>query len=113
MVKVRTLTAVLAAAVVGLMLAPGAGFAQEQKAPTPKKMIVSGISSGVLRVPEVAVWACPGGQMAGCNRVGQIKHGTEVTRYESEKARGLKWYRIEGEGVNGWVRDTFLKPPGT
>jgi hypothetical protein len=117
MVKVRTLTAVLAAAILGLTLGAGAGLAQDKEAAPkkvePRKMILSGISSGVLRVPEIAVWSCAGGGQGGCLLVGKIKHGTEVTRYESEKARGLKWYRIEGAGMQGWVRDTFLKPTGT
>lgn len=116
MVKVRTLTALAAAVLLGLTLGTGAGLAQEKEKAEPKpprKMILSGISSGVLRVPEIAIWSCPGGQMGGCDLVGKIKHGTEVMRYESQKARGLKWYRIEGDGMEGWVLDRFLKPTGT
>jgi len=115
MVKVRTLTALLIATVVGLTLVTGVGFAEDKKdaAPPPKKMVINGMSFGVLRVPEVAVWSCPGGQQGGCSLVGQIKHGTPVLRYESEKARGLKWYRVSADGIEGWVIADFVKPLGT
>jgi hypothetical protein len=115
MVKLRTLTALVVATVIGLMLGTGVGYAQDEaaKPPPPKKMVINGMSFGVLRVPEVAVWSCAGGGQGGCLLVGKIKHGTEVMRYESEKARGLKWYRISADGIEGWVRDTFLKPVGT
>jgi|GEM_PF-1408703 hypothetical protein len=118
MVKVRTLAALVVAVSVGLALVAGPGRAQDKAAEAakpapPKKMVINGMSFGVLRVPEVAVWSCPGGQQGGCNLVAKVKHGTEVMRYESEKARGLKWYRIQADGVDGWILSTFLKRPGT
>jgi hypothetical protein len=116
MVKLRGLTALVIAAMVALTLGGGVGFAQDKKdaaAPPPKKMVINGMSFGVLRVPEVAVWSCPGGQQGGCSLVGQLKHGTPVLRYESEEARGLKWYRVSADGVEGWVIADFVKPLGT
>jgi hypothetical protein len=115
MVKLRTLTALVVATVIGLMLGTGVGYTQDEtpKPPPPKKMVINGMSFGVLRVPEVAVWSCAGGGQGGCLLVGKIKHGTEVMRYESEKARGLKWYRIKADGIEGWVLYNFLKPVGT
>jgi hypothetical protein len=112
----RTLSTFVLAGLLALSLGAGTALAQEtgkdaKKDVSPKKMILTGMSFGVLRVPEIAVWSCPGGQMAGCTLVGQIKSGTEVTRYEKEKGRGLDWYRIEGGGMTGWVRDTFLESP--
>jgi hypothetical protein len=114
--KVRTLPAFALAAVLGAALCAGSAFAQDQgaaKDAAPKKMILSGMSAGVLRVPEIAVWSCAGGQMAGCTLVGELKHGTEIMRYEKERARGLDWYRIEGGGLKGWVMYNFVQaPPG-
>jgi len=112
--KVRTLPVIGLMAVLGLSLCAGTALAQDKEAAkdaAPKKMVLSGMSAGVLRVPEIAVWSCAGGQMAGCNVVAKLKHGTEITRYEKERARGLDWYRIEGGGAKGWVRDTFVEPP--
>jgi hypothetical protein len=111
--KVRILPALGLAAVLGLSLVAGTAFAQdaEKKDASPKKMVLSGMSAGVLRVPEIAIWSCPGGQMAGCTLVAKLKHGTEVTRFEKERARGLDWYRIESGETKGWVRDTFVVPP--
>ena len=116
MVKIRTLTALVIAVLVGLTLGTGVGFTQDTEAAKPvpaKKMVINGMSFGVLRVPEVAVWSCPGGGQGGCLLVGKIKHGTEVMRYESEEARGLKWYRVTADGIEGWVLSTFVKPLGT
>jgi len=118
---VRSRLILLVAVMVAASLALGAGGALAQdkdaaateKAPAPKKMILSGIFSSVLRVPEIAIWSCPGGQMAGCSRVAVIKSGTEVMRYEKEEARGEYWYRIESPEGNGWVHDIFLKAPDT
>lgn len=110
--KVRTLPALGLVALLGLLPAAGTALAQDAgKDAAPKKMVLSGMSAGVLRVPEIAVWSCAGGQMAGCTLVAKLKHGTDITRYEKERARGLDWYRIEGGGVKGWVRDTFVVPP--
>ncbi|MDH4228776.1 MAG: hypothetical protein OEW11_03400 [Nitrospirota bacterium] len=101
------------AVVLGVFLGATHSLAQDAAAPPkPKKMVINGMSSGVLRVPEVAVWSCAGGQMGGCSLVGKLAHGTEVTRFEDGVARGLKWYRIEGGDVKGWVREEFLKNPG-
>ena len=77
----------------------------------PKKMVLSGMSAGVLRVPEIAVWSCAGGQMAGCTLVGQVKSGTDILQYEKERARGLDWYRIEAGDIKGWVMETFVVSP--
>lgn len=117
MEKVRIGIGILAAAVLSLSLGT-AGYAADtapaaEKPKPPKKMMINGMFQGVLRVPEVAIWECPGGPMGGCNRVGQLKHGTEVMRHESENARGLKWYHIVGGGLDGWVKSDFLKSPGT
>jgi hypothetical protein len=117
MVKIRTLTALVIAVLLGLTLGTGVGFTEDapqaDKPAPPKKMVINGMSFGVLRVPEVAVWSCPGGGQGGCLLVGKVKHGTEVMRYESEKARGLKWDRVTADGIEGWVLDTFVKPLGT
>jgi len=110
--KVRALPALGLAALIGLSLCVAPAFAEDaaSKDSAPKKMTLSGMSAGVLRVPEIAIWSCAGGQMAGCTLVGKLKNGTEIMRYEKERARGLDWYRIEGGGLKGWVRDTFVEP---
>lgn len=114
--KVRTLPVLGLAAVLAAALCAAPALAQDQggagaaKDSAPKKMTLSGMSAGVLRVPDIAIWSCAGGQMAGCTLVGKLKSGTEIMRYEKERSRGLDWYRIEGGGLKGWVRDTFVEP---
>ena len=113
-VRTRLILAMAVVLAASFTLGAGGALAQDKDAPekvSPKKMILSGVFFGVTRVPEIAAWSCPGGQMAGCSLAANIKSGTEVTRYEMEEARGLKWYRIESAAGNGWVRDIFLQSP--
>ena len=111
----RTLSTVALAGALALSLGAGTALAQDvkdaKKDVGPKKMVLSGMSAGVLRVPEIAVWSCAGGQMAGCTLVGQVKSGTDILQYEKERARGLDWYRIEAGDIKGWVMDTFVESP--
>ncbi len=115
--KIRTGWAIGAVVALSLSLGVANAFAADAPAAKPPKppkaMMVNGISSGVLRLPEVTVWECPGGAMGGCNPVGEIKHGTKVMRHKIEKARGHKWAFIKGEGIEGWIRKELLKPAGT
>ena len=126
MTKLGIGAAVLTAAALALTLSVAPAMAADKgaaKAPAaqakkkapkpPKKMIMNGISSGVLRVPEITLWECAGGPMGGCNPNGLVKHGTEVMRHEMVKARGHKWAHVKGEGIDGWVKKDFLKRPGT
>jgi hypothetical protein len=113
-VRTRLILAMAVMVAASLALGAGGALAQDKDAAekaSPKKMILSGVFFGVTRVPEIAAWSCPGGQMAGCSLSANIKSGTEVTRYEKERARGLDWYRIESSAGNGWVRDMFLVDP--
>jgi len=75
----------------------------------PRKIIVNGISSGVLRLPVITIWECPGGAMGGCNPVGELKHGTPAMRMKFEKARGHKWAYIESDTLKGWIRKDLIK----
>ncbi|MDH5528294.1 MAG: hypothetical protein OEY97_13440 [Nitrospirota bacterium] len=106
---------VAVAVALGVFLGATQGIAADAAAPEapkpPKKMVIDGTVNGVLRVPELAVWSCAGGQMGGCNLVGRLAHGTQVLRFESEKARGLKWFRIEAGDVKGWVISDHLAMP--
>lgn len=106
---------VAAAVVLGVALGASQSLAADApaapKPPAPKKMIVSGLINGVLRVPDIAVWSCPGGQQGGCNLVATLPSGTEVMRHESEIARGLKWYRVVAGDVEGWVIYSLLARP--
>lgn len=106
---------VAVAVALGVLLGASQGFAADAAAPAPpkppKKMLVNGLVNGVMRVPELAVWSCPGGQMGGCNRVANLPHGTEVMRHESQKVRGLKWFRIVSGDVEGWVISDHLARP--
>ncbi len=103
---------VMAVAVLSLSVGSVA-MAADKKPKPPKKMLINGMSSGVLRVPEVAVWSCAGGQMGGCSLLGQLKHGTEVMRHQYEKLPSGKWYHVVGDGMDGWILAHFLKAPGT
>ncbi len=116
--KIRMGWAIGAVAALSLSLGVASGFAEDAKtAPVkpkpPVPMVVNGISSGVLRLPMITIWECPGGAQGGCNPVGEVKHGTKVVRVKIEKARGLKWALIRGEGIEGWIRKGLLKRPGT
>ena len=120
MSKVRMGWAVGVAMALSLSLGVTSGFAESAKtAPAAKKpkppvpMVVNGISSGVMRLPKITIWECPGGAQGGCNPIGEVKHGTKVMRVKIEKARGLKWALIKGEGIEGWIRKELLKRPGT
>ena len=110
---VRKGSMIVAMAVLSLSLGSAAMAADAAKPKPPKKMVINGISSGVLRVPEVAVWSCAGGQMGGCSLMGKLKHGTEVMRHEAKRLPSGKWYHVVGGGMDGWILDTFLKTPGT
>ncbi|MFQ5508019.1 MAG: hypothetical protein ACE5FN_01640 [Leptospirillia bacterium] len=109
----KLLTGLMMVAVLGLSL--GVSDAQaadaKKKPKPPAKMLINGMSSGVMRVPEVAIWSCPGGQMGGCNLLGKLKHGTEVLRHEKQKVRGLKWWHITSGDMDGWLLDGFLQKP--
>ena len=113
--KIRAGWAMGVAVALGLSLGAANGLAQDA-APAPKppkEMTVNGISSGVLRLPVITIWECPGGAQGGCNPVGEVKHGTKVMRHQIEKARGHKWAFIKGEGIEGWILKDLLKPAGT
>lgn len=49
---------VVAVAVLSLSVGQRGEAADAKKPKPPKKMLINGMSSGVLRVPEVAVWSC-------------------------------------------------------
>jgi len=116
MSKLRVGLALGMALAFSLSLGAANGLAQDaqpaaKKPNPPKKMLINGVSSGVLRLPEVTLWDCAGGQMGGCNPIGAVKHGTSVLRHEKEKSRGMNWYRVTGEGIDGWVLGDMLQKP--
>jgi len=87
-----------------------AHVAKKKRGPKPpKKVIINGISSGVLRLPVITIWECPGGAMGGCNPAGELKHGTPAMRIKFEKARGHKWAYIESDTIKGWIRKDLIK----
>ncbi|MBI5136161.1 MAG: hypothetical protein HZA24_02370 [Nitrospirae bacterium] len=106
-----------AAVALGLVVSVGPAFAADDAAApapkAPKKMVVNGMSSGVLRLPVITIWECPGGAQGGCNPAGEVKHGVEVVRDVTETARGLKWAHITGDGINGWILAELLSAVGT
>ncbi len=121
MSKVRTGLAIAGALILSLSLSTTGVLAADKKdAPVvkkrvkpPKKMVINGMRQGVLRVPEVAVWSCAGGQMGGCNKMGDVKHGTNVVRHQKERTSSGTWYFIKADGLEGWILAHFLKAPGT
>lgn len=77
-------------------------------------LIVSGMEDGSCVVREINIWSISGSLADGARVVGKISNACPETSVEYYSAldltdsTGRVWYKIESNGVQGWITDTFV-----
>jgi hypothetical protein len=79
----------------------------------PRTLYVDGTRGCKQPAVEVALWALPGAGAVGSAEVGVVPHGTPFAVLEETTVYGIRFYRLEDQGVQGWLPETYVEtiPP--